>query len=247
MSIGLSIAHCDWDGYRVNLIDAPGFQDWPGSSSRRSPVADAAVLWSAANGTVPVGAEIASEMINAAAVRAHRRESHGQGECGDEATVDALREVLDRRPIRGRGADWGGRRVSRLCRSRRRSCARFDERGRTTDTTVPDEMNTEIERAHAALVMPLLRATTSCSRSTRGHRAPPTTKFARAPARRHCTRFAGSDRARASGEQKAPFDGARQHRPLPPAPTGAHAHRADAKEQRGRDHVRPDGALRAQV
>ena len=51
MSIGLSVAHCDWDGYRVNLIDAPGFQDFAGEVVEALAVADAAVLVVAATGT----------------------------------------------------------------------------------------------------------------------------------------------------------------------------------------------------
>ena len=30
ISISAAVAHCDWDGSRVNLIDAPGFQDFAG-------------------------------------------------------------------------------------------------------------------------------------------------------------------------------------------------------------------------
>ena len=51
MSIGLSVAHCDWDGYRVNLIDAPGFQDFAGEVVEALAVADAAVLVVAATGS----------------------------------------------------------------------------------------------------------------------------------------------------------------------------------------------------
>jgi elongation factor G len=133
MSIGLSEAHCDWDGYRVNLIDAPGFQDFAGEVVEGLAVADAAVLVVAATGTVPVGAEMAWEMILAAG-------------------IPALVESFSRKPIAVAvpiGAADGFRGYVDLVDDRAHA---FDDRGRATDIPVPDEMSTEIERAHAALV-----------------------------------------------------------------------------------------------
>src|ERR1700681_27746 len=153
MSIGLSVAHCDWNGHRVNLIDAPGFQDFAGEVVEALAVADAAVLVVAANGTVAVGAEMAWEMIQAAGVPAlivvNRMDKEN---AAYEATVDALREAFARKPIAVTvpiGAADGFQGYVDLVDDRAHA---FDERGRTTDTAVPDEMNTEIERAHAALV-----------------------------------------------------------------------------------------------
>jgi len=153
MSIGLSVAHCDWDGHRVNLIDAPGFQDFAGEVIEGLAVADAAVLVVAATGTVPVGAENAWEMIQAAGVPAlivvNRMDKEN---AAYEATVDALRESFSRKPIAVAvpiGAAEGFRGYVDLVDDRAHA---FDDRGRATDTSVPDEMSTEIERAHAALV-----------------------------------------------------------------------------------------------
>jgi elongation factor G len=153
MSIGLSVAHCDWDGSRVNLIDAPGFQDFAGEVVEGLAVADAAVLVVAATGIVPVGAEMAWEMIQAAGVPAlivvNRMDKEN---AAYEATVDALREAFSRKPIAVAvpiGAADGFRGYVDLVDDRAHA---FDERGRATDTAVPDEMSTEIERAHAALV-----------------------------------------------------------------------------------------------
>jgi len=47
----------------VNLIDAPGFQDFAGEVVEGLAVADAAVLVVAATVRCPVGAEMAWEMI----------------------------------------------------------------------------------------------------------------------------------------------------------------------------------------
>ncbi|MFZ0127878.1 MAG: elongation factor G [Candidatus Dormiibacterota bacterium] len=153
MSIGLSVAHCDWNGYRVNLIDAPGFQDFAGEVVEGLAVADAAVLVIAASGTVPVGAEMAWEMIQAAGVPAliviNRMDKEN---AAYEATVDALREAFSRKPIAVAvpiGAADGFRGYVDLVDDRAHA---FDEHGSATDTALPDEMSAEIERAHAALV-----------------------------------------------------------------------------------------------
>ena len=153
MSIGLSVAHCDWDGSRVNLIDAPGFQDFAGEVVEGLAVADAAILVVAATGIVPVGAEMAWEMIQAAGVPAlivvNRMDKEN---AAYEATVDALREAFSRKPIAVAvpiGAADGFRGYVDLVDDRAHA---FDDHGRATDTAVPDEMSIEIERAHAALV-----------------------------------------------------------------------------------------------
>ncbi len=153
MSIGLSIAHCDWNGHRVNLIDAPGFQDFAGEVVEALAVADAAVLVVAATGTVPVGAEMAWEMIHAAGVPAlivvNRMDKEN---AAYEATVDALRESFARKPIAVAvpvGAADGFRGYVDLVDDRAHD---FDDHGRATDAPLPEEMSPEIERAHAALV-----------------------------------------------------------------------------------------------
>jgi len=153
MSIGLAVAHCDWNGHRVNLVDAPGFQDFAGEVIEGLSIADAAVLVIGATGTVPVGAEMAWEMIQAAGVPAlivvNRMDKEN---AAYEATVDALREAFSRKPIAVAvpiGAADGFTGYVDLVDDRAHA---FDDHGRATDTTVPDEMTTEIERAHAALV-----------------------------------------------------------------------------------------------
>lgn len=153
MSIGLAIAHCDWNGHRVNLIDAPGFQDFAGEVVEALAVADAAVLVVGATGTVQVGAEMAWEMIRAAGVPAlivvNRMDKEN---AAYEATVDALREAFARTPIAVAvpiGAADGFRGYVDLVND---SAHMFDDRGRATDAPVPDEMSAEIGRAHSALV-----------------------------------------------------------------------------------------------
>src|ERR1700730_6776635 len=153
MSIGLSVAHCDWEGSRVNLIDAPGFQDFAGEVVEGLAVADAADLVVAATGIVPVGAEMAWEVIQAAGVPALIVVTRMDKEnAAYEATVDALREAFSRKPIAVAvpiGAADGLSGYIDLVDDRAHA---FDDRGRATDIPLPEEMTAEIERAHAALV-----------------------------------------------------------------------------------------------
>jgi elongation factor G len=153
MSIGLSIAHCDWDGYRVNLIDAPGFQDFAGEVVEALAVADAAVLVVAATGIVPVGAEMAWEMIQAADVPAlivvNRMDKEN---ASYEATVDALREAFSRKPIAVAVPIGAAEEFIGYVDLVDDAAHAFDDHGRATSTSAPDAMNTEVERAHAALV-----------------------------------------------------------------------------------------------
>src|SRR3979490_862484 len=44
ISISAAVAHCAWNGTQVNLIDAPGFQDFAGEVASALSGADAAVL-----------------------------------------------------------------------------------------------------------------------------------------------------------------------------------------------------------
>ncbi len=116
----------------------PAFRTSPARWWRRLAVADAAVLVVAATGTVPVGAEMAWEMIQAAGVPAlivvNRMDKEN---AAYEATVDALRESFARKPIAVAvpiGAADGFRGYVDLVDDRAHE---FDDRGRATDISVP--------------------------------------------------------------------------------------------------------------
>jgi elongation factor G len=153
ISISAAVAHCEWQGTTVNLIDAPGFQDFAGEVAGALTGADAAVLVVAANGSVPVGAELAWEMIQARGlpclivVNRMDRENAAY-----EATVDALREAFDRTPIAVAVPIGSAEGFSGYIDLVNDSAHEFDGKGGATDIDLPEEHREEIERAHTALV-----------------------------------------------------------------------------------------------
>jgi elongation factor G len=153
ISITSAIAHCDWKDTRVNLIDAPGFQDFAGEVALALTAADAAVLVVAATGTVPVGAELAWDMIRDAGIPALIVVNKMDKENARyEATVDALREAFGRKPIAIAvpiGAADGFRGYIDLVDDKAYT---FDDKGKPTSTDLPEDLRAEVERAHSALV-----------------------------------------------------------------------------------------------
>ncbi len=153
ISITTAVAHCDWEGSRVNLVDAPGFQDFAGEVAQALAAADAAVLVVAATGSVPVGAELAWEMITARALPALVVVNKmDKDNAAYEATVDALREAFGRRPIAVAVAIGAADRFSGYIDLVNDVAKEFDSRGGAKDAAIPDEMRADVERAHSALV-----------------------------------------------------------------------------------------------
>jgi len=153
ISITSAVAHCDWQGTRINLLDAPGFQDFAGEVVLALAAADAAMLVVSANGTVPVGAELAWEMITAAGrpalVVVNKMDKEN---AAYEATVDALRAAFGRKPIAVAvpiGAADGFTGYIDLVDD---VAYMFDGSGRGVEGAFPEELRAEVERAHAALV-----------------------------------------------------------------------------------------------
>ncbi len=56
-SIGLAMAHCEYKGYKFNLIDVPGYYDFECEMAEALAVSDSAIIVTGANGTLTVGTE----------------------------------------------------------------------------------------------------------------------------------------------------------------------------------------------
>lgn len=57
MSVYTSVAHLDWKGIKINLLDLPGFYDFEGERHEGLAACGGAVLVIGANGALPIGAE----------------------------------------------------------------------------------------------------------------------------------------------------------------------------------------------
>lgn len=68
MSMNLSVAPLEWDGYKINLIDTPGYADFVSEVSAAMRVVDGAIIVMDAAGGVEVGTETAWEAAKAAGV-----------------------------------------------------------------------------------------------------------------------------------------------------------------------------------
>ncbi|MFN2568568.1 MAG: elongation factor G [Candidatus Dormibacteria bacterium] len=155
MSISTAVAHCDWQGIRINLLDAPGFQDFAGELAEALAGADGAILVIAAGGTVPVGAEMAWEAVRARGLPVMIVVNKMDKEnAAYEATVDALRDAFDRKPIAVAVPIGSAERLTGYVDLVDDHAQRFDEEGRTTEIDLPDDIREEVERAHGALVDP---------------------------------------------------------------------------------------------
>src|SRR5579884_1266044 len=153
ISIGAAVAHADWNGTRVNLIDAPGFQDFAGEVTQALAAADGAVIVLSATGTVPVGAELAWQMVQAAHVPAIVVVNKMDKEnAAYEATVDAVREAFGRQCIAVAVPIGAAEQFSGYVDLVDDHAQQFDDRGRSAEIPLPDAIREEVERAHGALV-----------------------------------------------------------------------------------------------
>jgi elongation factor G len=190
------------------------------------------VLVVAATGTVQVGAEMAWEMIRAAGVPAlivvNRMDKEN---AAYEATVDALREAFARTPIAVAvpiGTADGFRGYVDLVND---SAHEFDARGRATDTEVPGDISTEIERAHAALVDAAAESDDALlEKYLEG------TELTDDEVRT-ALHAATADRVRRCGNREGRGPRARQHRSLPARADRAHASGHGREGQRDVDRM----------
>jgi elongation factor G len=100
ISINLAVGHVELDGYKVNLLDTPGFFDFAGQVSAALTAAEGALVVVAAGGQLSVGTEVAWERLNREATPRLVVVNKLDKEHADFlATLDAMRAQLNPRPV----------------------------------------------------------------------------------------------------------------------------------------------------
>ena len=62
-SINSSVIPVEWDGYKINVLDTPGYFDFVGEAKEALHVAEAGIIVVSAKSGVQVGTEIAWDML----------------------------------------------------------------------------------------------------------------------------------------------------------------------------------------
>jgi elongation factor G len=100
ISIGLGVASVEHDGYKVNLVDAPGFFDFAGQVVSSLRAVEGALVVVSANASLAVGTEIAWDQCNKdrkpRLVVVNKMDKENADFFG---TVESLREVLRPKPV----------------------------------------------------------------------------------------------------------------------------------------------------
>jgi elongation factor G len=100
ISINLAVGHVENDGYKVNLLDTPGFFDFAGQVDSALAAAEGALVVVSAGGQLSVGTEVAWERLN----REHKPRLVVVNKMDKEhadffGTLDAMRAQLTPKPV----------------------------------------------------------------------------------------------------------------------------------------------------
>ncbi|MFC2037333.1 elongation factor G [Chloroflexota bacterium] len=150
MSINLSLMPCEWQGYKLNVLDTPGYMDFVGEVVSAIRVADGAVVVLDSVGGVEVGTEQVWHHANERNLRRLAFVNKMERENVDyEAVIAQISSKLGvaavpiQLPI-GNQADFAG--VVDLVAQK----ARLGEKG--TEGPIPDEMADAVEEARLVLI-----------------------------------------------------------------------------------------------
>jgi elongation factor G len=153
ISINLAVAHVEQDGYKVNLLDTPGFFDFAGQVSSALAAAEGALVVVGATSQLAVGTEVAWERLNRDAkprlVVVNKMDKEHADFFG---ALDAMRAQLTPRPVALQlpiGAEAGFKGVVDLMRGRA-FLASGD--GKATEADVPDDLAASVAERREQLV-----------------------------------------------------------------------------------------------
>ena len=153
ISINLSVAPVEQDGYKVNLLDTPGFFDFAGQVNSALAAAEGALVVVSASAQLSVGTEIAWERLNRAAAPRMVVVNKLDKENADFAVaLDALRAQLDPKPVAlhvpiGAEADFKG--VVDLMRMKAYTTT---SDGKAAEGPIPADMTAVVEERREQLI-----------------------------------------------------------------------------------------------
>ena len=153
ISINLAVAHVELDGFKVNLLDTPGFFDFGGQVSSALAVAEGALLVVGASGPISVGTEVGWGRLNRdqkpRLVVVNKMDKENADYFG---VLEALRAQLTPRPVALHlpiGAESSFKGVVDLMRLKAHVTA---PDGKEAEGPIPDDMASVVEERREQLV-----------------------------------------------------------------------------------------------
>ena len=152
ISIGTAIAHLTWRDHKVNLLDAPGFQDFTGEVVGALRAAEGALLVVGASTGVVVGTELAWQQLRdrnlptLIVVNKMDKENADYWRVVDSFKEFSPRPVSIQAPV---GYEAGFKGIVDLLT---RKAYEFDQQGRAKEVPMPSELAAEVESRRSPLV-----------------------------------------------------------------------------------------------
>ncbi len=156
ISVGLAVAHADWDGTKVNLLDAPGYLDFAGEAVAGVRVADGAVIMVDATAGVLVGTErcweycVERDLPRIFAISMMDKENANFDSVLNEVREEFSRDAAPLEIPIGSGEDFKG--VVDLLSRKARIFDPKSTRGEYKEEDIPDEMKEAYNAAYMELV-----------------------------------------------------------------------------------------------
>src|ERR1700724_4669796 len=152
ISIGTAVAHLTWHDHKINLLDAPGFQDFAGEVVGALRAAEGALLVVGASTGVVVGTELGWHQLRdrnlptLVVVNKMDKENADYWKAVDTFKEFSPRPVSIQAPI---GYEAGLKGVVDLLT---RKAYEFDQQGRAKEVPLPGDLAAEVESRRSPLV-----------------------------------------------------------------------------------------------
>lgn len=153
ISINLGVGHCEFEGYKLNLLDTPGFLDFSGQVASALAAAEGALLVVSATDQLAVGTEVGWEQLSRSGkprlVVVNKMDKEHADYFG---AVDAMRAEFTPRPVAlhlpiGSEAEFGG--VVDLLH---RQAFVSTPDGKGSEEPIPDDLQSLVEERYEQLV-----------------------------------------------------------------------------------------------